>query len=98
MGGYGAAKLSLKFPHLFRGFVSQSGPLDLTRIGTLRDCVLSEYDHGPPFTYEFGPDKRFSRLADAMAKAFLQGQFPLDSNGNLMVSVLDKFVSKWRAW
>jgi putative tributyrin esterase len=66
MGGYGAIKLALKFPHLFCGAVSHSGALAYTR----------RPDIAPEFRRVFGPnalggkDCTF-RLAETVDRALL---------------------------
>ena len=42
MGGYGAMKIALKNPGMFRAVVSHNGPLDLTESAKLMDDVIEE--------------------------------------------------------
>lgn len=66
MGGYGAIKLALKFPHLFCSAVSHSGPLAFTR----REELNPEFRRIFGSSYRGGKDCLF-RLAETVDRALL---------------------------
>jgi len=98
-GGFGAMKLALKHPDVFRTVASLSGPLGLVQVKTLIPKVLSENGGSKP--YSFSPNAGlFSSLAFAMAGAFSPNlsnppyfvDFPLDKDGNLIETVFAKWL------
>jgi S-formylglutathione hydrolase FrmB len=99
MGGYGAMKLAIKHPDIYRGVVSHSGPLDLNQVRDLLPRVLSENGSAAPYSYS--PDAgSFTALAFTMAGAFTPNlskapyfvDFILDGNGNIIDSVFSKWL------
>ena len=99
MGGYGAMKLALKHPELFRAVAAHSGPLDFAQLRSdVVDDVVSENGAAPPYSYS--PDAgTFSGLAFSMAGAFSPNldrppyyvDFPIDNRG----AVIDSVYRKW---
>lgn len=93
MGGYGAMRLAVDHPEIFRGGVSHSGIPDLTQFKTWIPTLLTENGGAPP--YNFTPSRIFTIDAFAMAGAWSPNlakppyfvDFPLDSQGNLIDSV-----------
>ncbi|MFQ5652188.1 MAG: alpha/beta hydrolase-fold protein [bacterium] len=99
MGGYGAMKLGLKHPDIFRGAASHSGPLDLTQILIFAPLVFAESGGTPPFTYN-PANGLASLLLFTAAGAFSPNlanppffvDFPLDSDGNVVDSTFAKYI------
>lgn len=97
MGGYGAMRLAVDHPEIFRGSVSHSGIPDLTQFKTWIPTLLSENGSAPP--YNFTPSRIFTIDAFAMAGAWSPNlsrppyfvDFPLDSQGNLIDSVFARW-------
>lgn len=100
MGAYGAMKLALKHPNLFRAVTSHSGPLDFNQFPTLIPSVWQENGGNPPFQFTPDPNKSFTLLAFTMAAAFSPNlacppsfvDFPLDSDGNLVEATFAKWL------
>jgi len=97
MGGFGAMRLALRHPELFRAAVSHSGPLDLAQAPTVMPALLAEYG-APP--YEYTPTAGFFSLAVfSMAGAFTPAapgaaslvELPVDSQGRLVPEVLARW-------
>ncbi|UCE06032.1 MAG: T9SS type A sorting domain-containing protein [bacterium] len=100
MGGYGAMKLAMKYPGIYRAVISHSGPLDLNQVQDFVNIILKENGRTPPYSYV--PDAgTFTRLGFSMAGAFSANlynppyfvDFPLDSNGNIRNDVFSKWKS-----
>lgn len=97
MGGYGAMRLAVDHPKIFRGGVSHSGIPDLTQFTTWIPTLLNENGGAPP--YNFTPSRLFTIDAFAMAGAWSPNlseppyfvDFPLDSQGNLIDSVFARW-------
>lgn len=100
MGAYGAMKIALKHPELFRGVAALSGPLDLRQLTALVPDLLAETAARPPYSYtpDAGP---FSSFAFTMAGAFSPNvnnppyfvDFPLDAQGEIVGAVFDRWLA-----
>jgi S-formylglutathione hydrolase FrmB len=98
MGGYGALKLSLKHPGVFRALAAHAPPAVLdVAVEVTRDSVLAEYP-GPP--YDYRPDAGWwSSLYFTRSGAFSPNllnppysvDFPLDEMGEIVGSVMDRW-------
>jgi S-formylglutathione hydrolase FrmB len=99
MGGYGAMKLAIKHPDVYRGVAAHSGPLDLTQVRNLIPEVLSENGGTPPYSYSPSAGT-FTAFGFTMAGAFSPNRnrppyyvdFPLDSSGGIVDSVFSKWL------
>lgn len=98
MGGFGAMKLTMQHPHLFRAAASLSGPLDLDHARDLRDAILQEQG-GPKPVYSPTAGK-ISGLAFTMSAAFSPNlasptyvDFPVDANGSSDTAVLRRWMT-----
>lgn len=98
MGGYGAMKLLLKHPGLFKAVASHSGLLDLEAIPEWFHHIFRENGGSAPYTYD--PEAgRFTWLTYSLSGAFAPNpsnfpypaDFILDRQGNMVHSVMDKF-------
>lgn len=98
MGGYGAMRLAFKYPERFRAAVAHSGPLDLSRVSAMIPALLQEYDE-PPYEYHAAAGF-FSGALFSMAGAFSPAppgvdppvQLPMDSQGELVPAVLERWM------
>lgn len=99
MGGYGAMKIGLKHPEVFRALASHSGPNELlVDLEHRRPLMLAEYESGPPYT--FHPDSgTFSLLLFTQSGAYSPNMenppwfvnLPLDEWGEIIPSVMDRW-------
>jgi len=98
MGAYGAMKLALKHPDIYRGVASHSGPLDFNHISDAIPLVLAENGNSPPYTYT--PTAGiFSSLIFTLAGAFSPNvsnppyyvDFLLNSTG----TIIDSTFARW---
>jgi len=99
MGGFGAMKLAIKHPEVYRGVAAHSGPLDLSQVRNLIPEVLSENGGTPPYSYSPSAGT-FTAFGFTMAGAFSPNlnrppyyvDFPLDSSGGIVDSVFSKWL------
>lgn len=99
MGAYGAMKLALKHPEIYRCVAAHSGPLDLNHGPDWFPNILAENGGAPPYSYTPGAGT-FSILTFTAAGAFSPNlnnppyfvDFPLDTSGNLIDSIFAKWV------
>jgi enterochelin esterase-like enzyme len=99
MGGYGAMKLGLKYPDVYRAVASHSGAIDhKVYFPYWVPHILQENGNTPPYNYTYGSGI-YTNLAFSIAGAYSPDttdppyyiDFPLDSLGNIIDSV-------WLKW
>jgi S-formylglutathione hydrolase FrmB len=98
MGAYGAMKLALKHPDIYRGVAAHSGPLDLNHISDAIPFVLAENGNSPPYTYT--PTAGiFSSLIFTLAGAFspdiLNPPYYVDFLLNNAGTIIDSTFARW---
>ncbi len=100
MGGIGSMRLGLKYYHLFGGGVAaHSGPLDSEGLNVVRQDIMNEAGSAAPYQYSplWGV---FNALTFAISGAYSPNlskpifyvDFPLDSDGNVIDSVHQKWL------
>jgi S-formylglutathione hydrolase FrmB len=98
MGAYGAMKMALKHPDIYRGVAAHSGPLDFNHISDAIPFVLAENGNSPPYTYT--PTAGiFSSLIFTLAGAFSPNasnppyyvDFLLNNTG----TIIDSTFARW---
>lgn len=100
MGAIGAMRIAIKHADVFGAVAAQSGFQNWDRIrGDFRDAVLAE-NSGPPYEFVFGPSTYTSALflvAGAYSTNLMNPptfvDYPLDSNGDIVESVLDRWIA-----
>jgi len=100
MGGYGSMKLAMKHSDIFKGVAALSGPLDLNHFANRIHIILNESGGSPPYEYYPVLSKFSTYSMFTMAGAFSPNMdnppyyvdLPLDENGNLIESVMKKFM------
>lgn len=99
MGAYGAVKHAVLHPELFAICAAHSGPLNITLWDDILPVLLSENNISKP--YHFAPNEElvFTTETYSMAAAFSPNMdnppyyvdFPVDENGLMVQTVLDKW-------
>jgi len=98
MGAYGAMKLALKHPDIYRGVAAHSGPLDFNHISDAIPFVLAENGNSSPYTYT--PTAGiFSSLIFTLAGAFspdiLNPPYYVDFLLNNTGTIIDSTFARW---
>ncbi len=97
MGAYGAFKQILKHPDLYCAIAAHSGPVHIEMLQSLIPDAKAE-NGDPPYVWNHTPGKGLTNLMMTMAGAFSPNpnsfnlvDFPLDENGELLDSVMQKW-------
>jgi enterochelin esterase-like enzyme len=100
MGAMGSGHLALKYPDKFRAFAAISGAMDFSQIDLFFDFALAvEHPSGPPYTFAYNPASQLlTGLIFTAASGYspnpgnvLPVFFPLDAQGELVDSVMEKW-------
>jgi S-formylglutathione hydrolase FrmB len=102
MGGFGSMHIALKYPEMFAGVASMAGYLNFQDfIDVHVPAILAEHPEGPPYTWSPDTGDFLTTVWFLFGSGFSPNpanppyfqDFPLDSNGDVIPSVMDRWLT-----